>query len=350
MNAGTRPIDHHVQPQSILRSATKIPPQCIRVPSALLQIPKLVHHAFMPQHRFAKHQSKGHLVYQRFHCARPSARPRKIRVRPSPEVAVTVSAVVSLHSESQRLPGKRPPIQRNPPRKKRVRMRRPRKSDPPLVAHRETKRRTVMQVPRDRVTVNLQGSAARALVNSVVAHLEMKRILPAPAKLQSLQRESLNEALRLPLRRKPRSPNLYRHPARIACATAPPRIHQQISKPPSPAPIGQSQPNKPDFIPSPHRQRRIHFIQRFHKPILLGPNTRYNVRRVPGKSWQAWRFAEKRRCAGFGKGTTAQVAEKTRVETGLAPSQTAEEIRFTQDFGKGTTFSRAVSREDVPAL
>src|SRR5208282_5950741 len=103
-------------------------------------------------HRFAKDQPEGHFVYQgfecaRFRCARTPVGAGKISMGPSPEVAMPVSAVVSLHSEPQRVSLKSPAIQRDVAGKKRIGMRGARESNPALVAQRGAKRGTVMQVP-----------------------------------------------------------------------------------------------------------------------------------------------------------------------------------------------------------
>ena len=54
----------------------------------------------MPEHGFAKNQSQGHFIHQRFENARRLAFPSEIGVRPPPEVPMPVSAVMSLYSES----------------------------------------------------------------------------------------------------------------------------------------------------------------------------------------------------------------------------------------------------------
>ena len=95
---------------------------------------------------------------------------------------------------------------------------------------------------------NLQRSPARALTNFIVADLETKWILPSATETQAVQGESLNEALRFFSARKPCGPHLDGHAARVARTTAPTGIHQQISEPPSPATVRESQADKPDFV------------------------------------------------------------------------------------------------------
>src|SRR5271165_907245 len=102
----------------------------------------------MPQHRFSKDQSKWHLIDQRFERARRRIAPRKIRVRPSPEVAMPIPAIVSLHSEAQRIARDPLTIESDLSRKHRVGVRCPREADPTLAAQGHAKCRTITQVPR----------------------------------------------------------------------------------------------------------------------------------------------------------------------------------------------------------
>jgi hypothetical protein len=85
----------------------------------------------------------------------------------------------------------------------------------------------------------------------VVADSEVEWILHSGAEIQTFQRQPLNEALRFSIPRKPGRPSLHRHSTGVACATVPPRIHQQISKPPRPATVRKSETKKPDFVTAP---------------------------------------------------------------------------------------------------
>ncbi len=183
---------------------------------------------------------------------------------PGPEIAMPVSAVMSLHAEPKRVAGQTSAIEDNLARKNRVGMRRPRETDPAFVAQRYAKRGTVVQIPGDGVPVDLQGAAAGILVDCIAAMSKMKWTLPAPAELQILCRKSLNEALRLSFPRKPCGPNLNRHSAWVPGATATPGIHQQIAEPPGTAPICESQTNKPYFVAAADRKSGENFIQGLH--------------------------------------------------------------------------------------
>lgn len=96
--------------------------------------------------------------------------------------------------------------------------------------------------------INLQCTLAGILADFIVAYMEVKWSLPSGAKIQIVYGKSLNEALWLLFPRKPGSPHLNRHPARVVRAAAPARIHQQIPEPPGSAPVGESETNKPDFV------------------------------------------------------------------------------------------------------
>ena len=185
-------------------------------------------------------------------------------MRPGPEIAMPVSTVMSLHAEPEWVAAITPAIEDNLARKSRVGMRRPRETDPAFVAQRYAKRGMVVQIPGDGVSVDLQGAAAGILFDCIVAMSKTKRSLPARAKLQILRRKSLNEALRLSVPRKPRSPYLNRHSAWVPGATAAPGIHQQIPEPPGTTPIRQSETKKPYFVAAANRKSGENFIQSLH--------------------------------------------------------------------------------------
>src|SRR5882724_8309642 len=219
-----------------------------------------------------------------------------MNVRPSPEVPVPVSAIVTLHPKAQRLPAKHPINQRNPPRENRIRMRCPRKPNQRLTAQFHPKRRSIPQIPRNALPASINPPLARVFPNPILPNLQEKRTSPTPAQSgafraslaqtlfahariprsrvlgsKALNRKSLNPSLRLPLPRKPSRPNLHRLALCIPRAPASSRIHQQISKPPSPAPISHPHPQKPNLIPPPHRQLREHLIQRLHASRRITP-------------------------------------------------------------------------------
>src|SRR5580704_8734216 len=95
---------------------------------------------------------------------------------------------------------------------------------------------------------NLQRSSTGIFVDRIFAKLKAERAAAFGAKLQAVERKSLNQTLRFPLRREPRRPQLNRHPAGISGATVSPRIHQQITEPPRTAAVRQSHAQEPHFI------------------------------------------------------------------------------------------------------
>jgi hypothetical protein len=141
-------------------------------------------------------------------------------------------------------------------------MRRPRETNPALAAQRDAKRGMKSQVPGNRVTRYFQPSSAGVLPNLIVGDLEVEWISPSGAQLQTHQRKTLNEAFWLPILRKPCGPQLKGHSCRVSRTALSPRIHQQISEPPGPATIRQTQANEPDFITAASRERGEYFVQR----------------------------------------------------------------------------------------
>lgn len=186
-------------------------------------------------------------------------------MRPAPEVAMPVSTIVSLNSKSQRFTLKTSAVECDLPEKKRVGVWRSRESNPALIAQRDPKRGTVAEIPGDGMPINLHRSPAGVFVDSIVADSKVKWILSSRAELQPLQGKSLNEGLRLPVRRKPCGPHLHRHPLRVSRAAASPWIHQQISEPPGSFVVRQSDSHKPDFVTPSRRQRGKYFVEGLHR-------------------------------------------------------------------------------------
>ena len=147
MQTRTATVDRSLQADSISRRTAKFPPQVIPVASGFIHTAEDVLLSVVQQHRFAKDQSQRHLVDQRLQSSGGSAGPRKICMSPRPEVAMPVSTVVSLYAEAQRVPSETPAIKRDLPRKHCIGMRRARETNPALVAQRQAKSGTVIQVP-----------------------------------------------------------------------------------------------------------------------------------------------------------------------------------------------------------
>src|ERR1700690_2412368 len=100
MDARSSAIDCYFHSASILRRRTKGPTKSIRISSDIFELPEFVLLPLMPEQRFAKDQPEGHFVHQCLQCSRTCVGAGEMRMCPSPEVAMPVSAVVSLNSES----------------------------------------------------------------------------------------------------------------------------------------------------------------------------------------------------------------------------------------------------------
>ena len=256
------------QLQAGFRGATKIPRKFAEI-LTLLQISELMLLSVMPEHRLAKHQPKGHVVNQSLERARRCAGPEKIRVRPPPEAAMPISAIVPLYSEPQRLALKTPAVEGYAAGKRCIGMRRARKPNPAFIAQGDAKGGVILQVPGNLAAVNFQRSPAGVFLDSTAVHPKIKWTLLSGADMQVVQRKPSNEALRLALKRKIRSPHLYRHALRISRATEPPWIHQQIAKPPGAAAVHQPDTNKPHFVATAGGERGIDFVQSPHGATAL---------------------------------------------------------------------------------
>src|ERR1035438_4364301 len=132
----------------------------------------------MPQHRFAKDKAEGHFVYQSFQCACPSIGAGKIGMRPGPEVAMAVAAVVALHAGSQWVALEGPAVEGDSPGKDRIGVGGSRKANPTLVTQGHTEGGAPAQIPRDRMTINLQLASTRAFTDFIFSASEAERILP----------------------------------------------------------------------------------------------------------------------------------------------------------------------------
>src|SRR4029077_1778232 len=182
----------------------------------------------MPEHCCARRHAKRHLIRQRFKRGPSATRIQKMNVRPRPEIPVPVSTVMALHSKSQRLTAKYATIQHNLARERRIRMRRPRESNPTLAAQFRAKSRTVSQIPANSLPLNFKAPPAFVLPDSVPLNLQKKRTRTTPAqscvpqsclvrsralqirtvqlftaRTKFLNRKSLYPSLRPPVPRKP---------------------------------------------------------------------------------------------------------------------------------------------------
>src|SRR5579871_2220298 len=100
MNSCTRAIDRNFQAQAVSGGTPEGPEQLVAISHSLHQLAKFVHLAPMPQNGLAEDKSQGHFIGQGFEGAGRTLAVGKKRVRPGPEVAVPVSAVVALQTEA----------------------------------------------------------------------------------------------------------------------------------------------------------------------------------------------------------------------------------------------------------
>src|SRR5579872_6939256 len=219
----------------------------------------------MPKHAFAEHQAERHLIYQGFQGAGSRTGMGKVGVRPLPEIAMAVAAVVSLDAEADGLAFEFAPIEDDLAGEDRIRMRRAGKTDPAFAAQGGAKAGTIAQLPGDFVSAHVQAAAAGVLRDGVLRNRKIEWAAAAGAELQSRQRETLDETLRLTCSRKPSGPYLDRQAGRIARAAAPPGIHQQIAKPPGAAAIGQAEAHEPHLVAAAHGQRGVNPVQCGHE-------------------------------------------------------------------------------------
>ena len=104
------------------------------------------------------------------------------------------------------------------------------------------------------MSFNFQRAAAKAVFDTIVTDSEVEWGLASGAEIKAFQRKSLNEALRLPFRRKPCGPDLNRHPTWISGAPAASSVHQQIPEPPRSAAACQPHAQKPYFVTAARRE------------------------------------------------------------------------------------------------
>ena len=167
----------------------------------------------MPQHRLAKNQSEGHVIHQSLQRAGRSPGSQKVSMQPLPITTMLIPAIVPLQPKSERITGKAHTVQCNFSREARIRVRSAREPYPPFVAQGHAKRRTVVEVPRNLVSGNLQCPATGILLYFVFAHAEIKRGLSPPAEFEGFQGKFLKKGLRLAVARKPSGPDLNRQSA-----------------------------------------------------------------------------------------------------------------------------------------
>ena len=261
MDSRSAPIESNFQLRSISGADTKSP---LRVDSIFLDIVESaeeVRLAFVPEHGAAKDKTQRQVVAQRFERAWRCGRPVKIRMRPSPEATMPVAAIVALQAKSQWLPFEPRAVESDVSGKRCVGMGRARKPNPALAAQRDPKRGGVAEVPFDLVSIDPQPTTAGILIDGVVRDGKLKGRSTLGTELKSAERETLDEAFRFCVSRKPCCPDLDRHTQGVASATVSARIQQQIAEPPGAAAVGKAKAEEPNLVSAPNRERRVGMVE-----------------------------------------------------------------------------------------
>ena len=185
----------------------------------------------------------------------------EVSVRPGPEVAVTIAAVVALQAVAEHVAPDDPVIERYFTGKHGIGMRRAREANPAFAAQSHLEVRMILEVPGDLMATNVEAAATGTLSDPVLADFEMKGISTAHAQTEFRKRKALGKTLWLTRAREPRGPDLYRSASRIGHTSRASGIHQQIAKPPGAAAIRQCQTQKPHLVAPTHREPRVGFVE-----------------------------------------------------------------------------------------
>src|SRR6266496_6605783 len=102
MNCSASAIKSNFKLTAIFARTAEFPLQVSPVFTHLTKFAKHMLPAFMPEHRLAKNHPQRHVIDQRLERARSCRRAKEVRMRPSPEVPMTVTAIMALQAESQR--------------------------------------------------------------------------------------------------------------------------------------------------------------------------------------------------------------------------------------------------------
>jgi len=157
---------------------------------------------------------------------------------PGPKPAMSISAVVPLHPESQWLSLEFMAIQRDSAGEGRVRVGRSGKPDPALTAESDAKRGTIAQIPGNLVAIDFQSSAASIFSDFIFSGAKVERAFSTVTKIQTVEWKSLYETMWGAVSRKPRGPDLNRQPMQVAGASVATGIHKKIPEPPRSTSVG----------------------------------------------------------------------------------------------------------------
>lgn len=176
MDAGSATVDGRVKAYPVSRRAGKLPLHCFAV-ARFLQLPEHMLLRVVPEDRFAKDKAERHFVGQCFQRRGWFALSGKVRMSPSPEITMSVSAVVSLHAESHWITCEAPAIECNLAGEDGIRVWRARKTYPAFAAQSNAKCGTVAKIPGEMVPINIQSATARVLFDYMFTDSKVERSL-----------------------------------------------------------------------------------------------------------------------------------------------------------------------------
>jgi len=261
MNPRPAAVQSNFQLRSILGDSTKSP---LRINSIFRDFAESIEEvglAFVPEYGPAKDKAQRQVVHQGFERAWGCRGAVEVRMRPGPEAAMPVAAIVALQAKSQWLPFEPRAVESDVSGKRCVGMGRARKPNPALAAQRDPKRGGVAEVPFDLVSIDPQPTTAGILIDGVVRDGKLKGRSTLGTELKSAERETLDEAFRFCVSRKPCCPDLDRHTQGVASATVSARIQQQIAEPPGAAAVGKAKAEEPNLVSAPNRERRVGMVE-----------------------------------------------------------------------------------------
>jgi hypothetical protein len=145
------------------------------VSDLFLYFSKYVRFLVVPEHGFSKHQTHGHVVYQRFQSAASAVGLKKMCMAPHPEITMFVAAVVSLKPPAKRIPFHRSAIDRNASGEDCIGMGRSRKPDPSFITERDVKAGSILQFPGYVVATAVECASATVLGDFVLATAKVER-------------------------------------------------------------------------------------------------------------------------------------------------------------------------------
>lgn len=264
MNQAFSSVDDGFDRRSLGIAGLKFPNQLLGIALVLAQVAENKLLLVVPKGRAAKYKTERHFVSERFQSRGAAVSSGKMHVRPSPKIAVPVTAIVALHAIAERLAAKRLAVERNFAGEDGIGMRRAREADPAFATEFGAKRRAIAQIPGDAMAVHIKFSATLVFGDTICARFKRKRTAATRAEAKFLQGETLNPGFRFSQTGKPGGPDLHRLSARFLAAPATPRASQQIAQPPRAAAIGETEPQEPHFVPPPHGKLGKRFVECLH--------------------------------------------------------------------------------------